>query len=425
MKALRGYERREILHSLAKGVQKNEEEILYALCVEAGKPINDARVEFGRCIDTITLAAEEAIRAYGEYTPLDVSARNAGFSSITRRFPLGLLSFISPFNFPLNLSAHKIAPAIAAGCPFILKPSEKTPISALLLGEELSKLGLPEGAFSILPCADVETASPLSSDPRIKALSFTGSETVGWRLKEQSGRKKVVLELGGNAACIVDETSMDTAEIKRIAARIVFGAFYYSGQSCISVQRVFAHESVYEVLKSEMVSLTKQLKTGDPMDDSTFIGPLISENDAIRVESWVNECSKLGGNILVGGKRDGPFYMPTVIENPDGDCKLASEEIFGPVCTLEKFSQFDDAISRANATRFGLQAGVFTRDIHRVFAAYDKIDAGGVVINDVPSVRVDAQAYGGTKASGVGREGVRFAIQDFTEEKILLLKDIT
>ncbi|KAL6068116.1 Aldehyde dehydrogenase [Balamuthia mandrillaris] len=426
MKSMKHYERKEVLLGIANDLLKRQDEFIYTLCVEAGKPVRDARVELNRAVDTFTAAAEESVRLHGEHLPLDISSRNVGFAGIVRRFPVGLVSMVAPFNFPLNLVAHKVAPAIAAGCPFVLKPSDKTPVSSLLLAESLSKAALPAGSFSVLPCSH-EDASLFSEDERIKVLTFTGSETVGWKLHANAKRKKVVLELGGNAPCICDETAVRSPEdLERIANRIAFGAFYYAGQSCISVQRIYAHESIYEALKEKLVkhAHSYSAQRGDPMKEETFLGPLIGEKDAQRVESWVNEAVEKGAKVLVGGKRDGSFYDCTVVENVAPDVNLSCQEVFGPVCTIEKFTDFKALVQHINKSRFGLQAGVFTKDIHRAFYAYENLQMGGVVINDIPSSRVDTQPYGGVKASGTGREGIRYSIEDYTEMKIMLMKDV-
>lgn len=419
MRELPNYKRKEILLYCAAEIQRRQDELLHSLCVEAGKPLKDARAELGRAYDTFTIAAEEAIRQYGEFLPLDVSVRNPGFTGLVRRFPVGLISMITPFNFPINLVAHKVAPAIAAGCPFVLKPNDVTPVGALLVGDILSKAGLPDGAFSVLPCK-LEDAKKLSTDPRIQVLSFTGSEQVGFALQRGAGRSKVLLELGGDAACVVDEGS----DVDHVVSRIGFGAFYYAGQSCISVQRVYAHESIYEELKQKLVAHVKTLKKGDPFDEDTFVGPLISEDSAKRLESWVQEAKEKGGKVLAGGSRDGSVFDPTILEDVPDSAKLACEEAFGPICVLHKFSDFKEAIEQVNNSRFGLQAGVFTNEWKKAWYAYDKLEVGGVVINDIPSVRVDAQPYGGIKSSGVGREGLRYTIEEFTEPKILLTKDL-
>ena len=413
------YQRQAVLHHVVQRVTERHEELAKVLCIEAGKPIRDARGEVTRLIDTFRVAAEESVRMYGEYLPLDISPRAEGYESIWRRFPIGVCSFISPFNFPLNLVAHKVAPAIAVGCPFILKPASWTPIGAILLGEILAETDLPHGAFSILPCSR-EGAELFTTDERIKLLSFTGSPEVGWKLKEKAGKKKVVLELGGNAACIVDRD----ADLEFAADRIVVGAFYQSGQSCISVQRILAHETVYQHLISLLKHRVLKLKAGDPMAEDTFLGPLISLNDAKRIEQWVQEAVAGGAKVIVGGKRYGAFFDATLLENVERHMKLSCVEAFGPVATLQPFTEFADAVRVANDSVYGLQAGVFTKNIDHAWYAFNELEVGGVIINDVPSFRVDNMPYGGVKDSGLGREGVRFAMEDMTEIRLLVLNKL-
>lgn len=413
------YERAAVLHHVMKRITERVDEIAEVLAIEAGKPIRDARGEVMRATDTFRIAAEEATRINGEYLPLDISPRGAGFEGICIRVPVGPCAFVTPFNFPLNLVAHKVAPAIAVGCPWVLKPASYTPITALLLGEILAETKLPPGAFSILPCSR-EAADALTTDDRFKLLSFTGSPEAGWKMKSRAGKKKVVLELGGNAACIVDAD----ADLDHVASRLMIGAFYQSGQSCISVQRIFIHQSIYEPLKSKLVAAASKLKSGDPLNEETFLGPLISEDDARRVESWIGEAASRGAKILCGGKRNGSFVEATLLEGVADDQPISCREAFGPVAILEPFSDFGAACKRVNDSAYGLQAGVFTRDIHKSFYALRTLEVGGVVINDVPSVRVDAMPYGGVKDSGLGREGVRYAMEDMTERRLMLLKDV-
>eukprot|EP00735_Rhodelphis_limneticus_P002611 TRINITY_DN1353_c0_g1::TRINITY_DN1353_c0_g1_i1::g.20104::m.20104 TRINITY_DN1353_c0_g1::TRINITY_DN1353_c0_g1_i1::g.20104 ORF type:complete len:514 (+),score=164.96,sp/A6UVT6/LADH_META3/35.06/7e-92,Aldedh/PF00171.17/2.9e-138 TRINITY_DN1353_c0_g1_i1:64-1542(+) len=422
MQALPSYKRKGILMHVVSEVRRRFDEISLALCVEAGKPLKDARGEVTRLIDTFEIAAEESVRIYGEFSKLDISARCDGFQSLTRRFPVGVVSMISPFNFPLNLTAHKVAPAIAAGCPFVLKPASRTPIGALIIGEILAETDLPEGAFSILPCSR-DGADLFTTDPRLKLISFTGSPEVGWKLKEKAGKKKVVLELGGNAACIVDETVTE-AEKERIVQRIIFGAFYQSGQSCISLQRLYVHESHYDDLVARLAKAASELKKGDPLDVETFIGPMIAESEAVRLETWINNAVAKGAKVLVGGKREGVYLDATIMTDVPRDTEIYAEEAFGPVFVVEKFSDFKSVVESVNDSKFGLQAGVFTNNMHRAFYAFEHCDVGGVVINDVPSVRVDSQPYGGVKDSGIGREGIRYAIEDMTELRVMLMKDM-
>jgi len=419
MRRLPGFERQRVLQHVVQRVSERQKELAEALAVEAGKPIRDSRAEVTRLIDTFRIAAEEAVRIHGEWLPLDISPRAVGCEAVVRRFPVGPCAFITPFNFPMNLVAHKVAPAIAAGCPWVLKPASATPVGAVLLGEIIAEAGLPRGAFSILPCASAE-AEPLVTDERIKLLSFTGSPDVGWALKARAGKKRVALELGGNAACIVDEN----ADLELAAERITIGAFYQSGQSCISVQRVLAHRDVYEALKTKLVQRATALKAGDPLAEDTFLGPLITEADARRIEEWVGEAVAAGARILCGGRRSGAFYDATYLENVAPRQKVSCVEVFGPVATLQPFDTFDEAVRVANESVYGLQCGIFTRDLGHAFYAYRELDVGGVIINDVPSFRVDSMPYGGVKNSGLGREGVRYAIEEMTERKVLVLSRV-
>jgi acyl-CoA reductase-like NAD-dependent aldehyde dehydrogenase len=337
---------------------------------------------------------------------------------MTRRVPIGPCSFISPFNFPLNLAAHKVAPAIAAGCTFVLKPASRTPIGAIVIGEVLAETNLPKGAFSILPCSR-DGADLFTTDERLKLLSFTGSPDVGWDLKARAGKKAVVLELGGNAACIVDED----ADLSDAVQRIVFGAFYQSGQSCISVQRIIVHQTRYDEFKQQFCDQVGRLPMGNPRDEETFIGPMIDEKEARRLEGWIDEASQRGANVLCGGQREGAMLQATVLENVPKDCALYNQEAFGPVAILEPFEHFDAALDAVNDSVFGLQAGIFTRDLYKAQKAWDRLHVGGVVIGDVPSWRVDNMPYGGVKDSGLGREGIRYAIEDMTELRLLVIRD--
>ncbi|MEM7233723.1 MAG: aldehyde dehydrogenase family protein [Planctomycetota bacterium] len=417
MRELPAYERQAVLQHCVKRFEERFDELAYALCVEAGKPIRDSRGEVSRLIDTFRIAAEESVRIGGEVMPLDISPRARGYSGMFKRVPLGPCSFISPFNFPLNLAAHKVAPALAIGCPFVLKPASLTPIGAIVIGEVLAETDLPAGAFSILPCRR-DGAELFTVDERLKLLSFTGSPGVGWKLKSQAGKKKVVLELGGNAACIVDKDW----DLEDAVKRIVFGAFYQSGQSCIGVQRILVHASVYEELKSRLVAATKELKLGDPKDEETFLGPMISEKEAERLHSWIQSAVDTGANLLCGGQRNGAMLEATLLENVSADADVVCEEAFGPVAVLSSFDDFSAALDQVNDSQFGLQAGIFTRDLYQAQQAWDELDVGGVVIGDVPSWRVDHMPYGGVKESGLGREGVRFAIEDMSELRMMVVR---
>lgn len=417
MAALPPYERQAILNHCVTTFTRRREELAESLCIEAGKPIKDSRGEVTRLIDTFRVAAEEAVRIGGEVLNLEISPASRGRRGFTKRVPIGVCSFISPFNFPLNLAAHKVAPAIAAGCPFVLKPASLTPIGALIIGETLAETGLPKGAFSILPCRR-DGADLFTTDARFKLLSFTGSQDVGWDLKARAGKKRVVLELGGNAACIVDRD----ADLDDAVERILIGAFYQSGQSCIGVQRLYVHEAVYAPLKQRLVERTRQLVKGNPRDEATFVGPMISEKEAMRLEAWIAEAIEKGGTLLCGGKRSGALLDPTWIENAPRGCNLMAKEAFGPVACIESFADFSDALARVNDSDFGLQAGIFTRDLYHAQQAWDQLQVGGVVIGDVPSWRVDNMPYGGVKDSGFGREGIRWAIHDMTEERLLVIR---
>ncbi len=417
MARMPAYARQDVLAHCVKRFQERFEELAYALCIEAGKPIRDARGEVTRLIDTFRIAAEESVRMTGEVQPLDISPRAKGYQGMWKRVPIGPCSFISPFNFPLNLAAHKIAPAIAVGCPFVMKPASRTPLGAIIIGEVLAETDLPKGAFSILP-AQRDGADLFTTDERLKLLSFTGSPGVGWDLKARAGKKKVVLELGGNAAVVVDaDTDLDDA-----VERIIFGAFYQSGQSCIGVQRIIIHASIYDELKDRLVAKTKTLIAGDPREEATFVGPMIDVKEAARLDSWIQAAVADGATLLVGGKREGAMLEATLLEGVGRKAALYAEEAFGPVAILSKFTDFKDALAEVNDSKFGLQTGVFTRDLYKMLEAWDHLDVGGVVIGDVPSYRVDNMPYGGVKDSGLGREGVRFAMEDMTEIRNLVIR---
>jgi acyl-CoA reductase-like NAD-dependent aldehyde dehydrogenase len=400
-----------------KRFQERSDEMAELLCLEAGKPIRDSRGEVGRLIDTFRVAAEESVRITGEILNLEISPRARGYRGMVQHVPIGPCSFISPFNFPLNLAAHKIAPAIAVGCPFVLKPASRTPLGAIIIGEILAETDLPPGAFSILPCHR-DGADLFTTDDRLKLLSFTGSPEVGWDLKARAGKKKVVLELGGNAACVIDAD----ADLNDAVDRLIIGAFYQSGQSCIGVQRILAHVSVYEKLKKRLVERTMKLVSGDPKNEDTFIGPMIDEKEAKRLKGWIDSAVTAGGKLLCGGKREGAMLEATLLEDVPKDQTLCTNEAFGPVAVLSKFEDFDKALVEVNDSVFGLQTGIFTRDIYKIQKAWDRLEVGGVIIGDVPSWRVDNMPYGGVKDSGLGREGIRYAMKDMTEERLLVIR---
>jgi acyl-CoA reductase-like NAD-dependent aldehyde dehydrogenase len=418
MAKMPSYEKKAVLEHCVTRFSERFDELAMALCIEAGKPINDAEGEVTRLIDTFQIAAEESTRMHGELQALDISPRAKGYQGMWKRVPIGPCSFISPFNFPLNLAAHKIAPALAVGCPFVMKPASRTPLGAIIMGEILAETDLPEGAFSILACSR-DGADLFTVDDRLKLLSFTGSPGVGWDLKARCGKKKVVLELGGNAAVVVDA---DTQNLDDAVDRIIFGAFYQSGQSCIGVQRIMIHEDIYDVMKQKLIAKTIRLVKGDPKIRETFIGPMISEKEASRLHGWIEAAAAAGGKILCGGTREGAMLDATLMESVPLNQDLCVEEAFGPAAVLQKFSTWNDAISMVNDSKFGLQAGIFTRDFYKVQQAWDEMEVGGVVVGDVPSYRVDNMPYGGVKDSGLGREGVVFAMEDMTEIRNLVIR---
>ncbi|MEE4302486.1 MAG: aldehyde dehydrogenase family protein [Pseudomonadales bacterium] len=417
MAEMAAYERKAVIEHCVARFRERFDELAMSLCIEAGKPIRDAEGEVTRLIDTFVIAAEESVRVGGEIQTLDISPRARGYRGYFKRVPIGPCSFISPFNFPLNLAAHKVAPALAAGCPFVLKPASLTPIGALIIAEVLAETDLPVGAFSVLPCRR-DGAELFTTDERLKLLSFTGSPGVGWELKAKAGKKPVVLELGGNAAVIVDAD----ADLDDATERVIFGAFYQSGQSCIGVQRIIIHEAVYDAFRDRLVAATRALKKGDPKDRETFIGPMISEKEATRLHGWIEAAVEAGATVLCGGERDGAMLDATLLENVPRTASVNWEEAFGPVANLFRFSDFEKALDMVNDSQFGLQAGVFTRDLYKAQRAWDRLDVGGVVIGDVPSYRVDNMPYGGVKESGLGREGVRFAIEDMTEIRNMVVR---
>ncbi|MCB2183002.1 MAG: aldehyde dehydrogenase family protein [Desulfobulbaceae bacterium] len=419
MRKMAAYQRQKVLQHCVERFTSRYDELAQSLCIEAGKPIKDSRGEVDRLIETFRIAAEESVRFGGDYMPLDRSPRTSGYISVTKRVPVGACSFIAPFNFPLNLAAHKVAPALAVGCPFVLKPASLTPLGALIIGETLAETDLPVGAFSILPCHR-EGARLFTEDDRLKLLSFTGSPQVGWELKKKAGKKKVILELGGNAACIVDED----ANLDEAVSRIIIGAFYQSGQSCIGVQRIMIHEKIYAAFREKLLDATRKLQMGDPRHEDTFIGPMISEKEAMRLESWIHSAIEGGATLLCGGERKGAFLPATLLENVSSEEKICREEAFGPVAVLSSFAGFDKALVEVNNSRFGLQAGIFTRDIYKAHLAWNELEVGGVIIGDIPSWRADQMPYGGVKDSGLGREGICYAMEDMSEIRLLVLRNV-
>lgn len=409
--------RAKILNHCAEEIERRRTGFIELMCREVGKTTREASTEVSRAIETFRLAAMETSRPAGEYLDLSVSAKGGSTWAVTKRVPLRAALFITPFNFPLNLAVHKIAPAIAVGCPFILKPASVAPLCALLMGEILAQTELPKGFFSILPCRGV-LAEKMAKDPRIAAVSFTGSAEVGWKLKKAASGKKVALELGGNAACIVD----DTFPIESAVTKLIPAMYGLAGQSCISVQRVYIERSMYSDLRDRLITESERVLPGDPKNAETSIGPMISEEDCGRVMGWINDAKKRGAYVLCGGKTNGSLLSPTLLEGVPDDSPLIQEEAFAPIACLIPFDSFEGAISAVNSTPYGLQAGVLTKDIGRIQACWDGLEVGGVIAGDVPTWRADAMPYGGVKHSGVGREGVRYAMDDLTELRLLVIR---
>lgn len=413
---LPAFERQRVLRRISQGIAERKEEFARTIASEAGKPIKTARSEVDRGIFTFNVAAEESTRIYGEYLPLDWQEYTAGRWGIVRRFPLGPIAGITPFNFPLNLVAHKVAPAIASGCPLVLKPSPQTPLTAMLLAEVVQQAGWPDGGLNVVPLSN-EDAGLLVTDDRIKLISFTGSAAVGWKIKSNAGKKKVILELGGNAGVIVHSD----ADLAYAADRCVSGSFSYAGQTCISVQRILVERSVCGKFTDLLLAGVKNLKTGDPMEESADLGPLIRESDAVRASDWIQEAVRGGARILAGGQRKGPFLEPTVLTGTRPEMKVNCQEIFAPVVVVDPYDDFNEAIRLINNSPYGLQAGIFARDARLLFTAYEELEVGSVVAGDVPSFRIDHMPYGGIKDSGLGREGLRYAIEEMTEPKLLVM----
>jgi acyl-CoA reductase-like NAD-dependent aldehyde dehydrogenase len=410
---LSGAQRAAILFSVSQAVAADHAAFAELIAREAGKPLKAARAEVDRAVFTFRLAAEAARSAQDEQVEVPLPSGSPSRKGTIRRFSAGPVAAITPFNFPLNLVAHKLAPAIAAGCPVVLKPAPQTPFSSLKVAKLIVDAGLPNGALSVLPLSN-EDAAKLVADDRLKVLSFTGSAKVGWELKAKAGKKRVLLELGGNAAVIVNQD----ADVALAAARCAVGGFSYSGQSCISVQRIFVHRERYNHFVEQLVPKVRALKSGDPMDPETDCGPLIRESDAVRIEAWIGEATRDGAKLLCGGERNGSFVKPAVLTNTKPEHKVNAEEVFGPLVTVEPFSTMDEAIARVNTSRYGLQAGIFTADRAAIERVFRRVEVGGVIVNDVPTFRSDAMPYGGVKDSGLGREGVRYAMEEMSEIRI-------
>jgi acyl-CoA reductase-like NAD-dependent aldehyde dehydrogenase len=416
LRQLPAHARAGALTRIVAQLEACKESLARSITAEAGKPITDARREVQRAIQTFTVASEEAKRIPGEVIPMDAAPGGEGYLGVVRRFPIGPVLGITPFNFPLNLVAHKVAPALAVGNPIVLKPAPQTPLTALMLAEIVLESGLPPGALSVVPCGNA-VAEQMVMDPRFRLLSFTGSAPVGWMLKAKSGTKRVLLELGGNAGVIVEPD----ADLDLAVERCAVGGFGYAGQSCISVQRIFVQDSVFDRFVERLVARVGRIRTGDPSDEATVIGPLIDETAARRVESWIGEAIAQGARVLTGGKRVGPVLDATILTDVKSTMKISCQEVFGPVVTVSRYRHFEEALAALNDSEFGLQAGVFTKDVTRIFRAYRVLEVGTLLANEIPTFRLDHMPYGGVKQSGLGREGVRYTIEEMTEPKLLVL----
>jgi len=420
-RALPRWKRREILEDVAAALIEQKERFAQLIVAEAGKPVRLARAEVDRAVLTFKTAAEEAARLGGESIPLDLTEGNEGRWGLMQRFPVGPVLAITPFNFPLNLVAHKAAPAMAAGCPLFIKPAPQTPFTALALGEVILKAGWPEEALAVMPLENSEVRWLAEKEERIKLLSFTGSARVGWDLKAHSGRKRVLLELGGNAAMIVHD---DWPYLDAAAERTAHAAFAYAGQSCISLQRVFVARRVFQTFVWKVVEAAGKLVAGDPSDEAAEVGPMIRLSEAERVEAWIQEAISSGAKLVTGGERNGSVVMPTILSGTRPGMKVRDEEVFGPVMMIEPYDDFEDALAEVNRSRFGLQAGLLTRDAGRILTAFREIEVGALIVGDTPTWRLDPMPYGGVKESGMGREGIRSAIEEMTEPRMLVMTGI-
>jgi glyceraldehyde-3-phosphate dehydrogenase (NADP+) len=417
MRALPRHARRDLLARVADAITRERQVLATELAVSCGKPITQALGEVDRAVMTFSLAADEARRFAGEMVPLDLDPRTAGYTGLVHRFPVGPISAITPFNFPLNLLAHKVAPAIAVGSALVVKPPPQCPQIAFRLGHILAECGLPPGAYNVLHLP-IRVAERLATDPRFAMLTFTGSPAVVWRLKNLAGRKKVCLELGGNAAAVVHE---DAADLDWVAQRLATGGFAYAGQVCIKVQRILVHQPIYERFVQKLVDATAALPVGDPLDPRTVVGPMIEAAAADRVQSWTEEAIRAGATVLLASRREGNVLTPGLLAGVPRNAKVSCREIFGPVSIVAPYRDWDEALARVNDSDFGLQAGVFTRDVNRIFHAFQALEVGGVIANDFPTLRVDNFPYGGVKDSGFGREGVRYSMEEMSEPRMLVL----
>jgi acyl-CoA reductase-like NAD-dependent aldehyde dehydrogenase len=422
LRALPRWKRREILEDVAAALIAQKERFAQLIVAEAGKPVRLARVEVDRAVLTFKTAAEVLSQLGGETIPLDVMEGNEGRWGLVQRFPIGPVLAITPFNFPLNLVAHKVAPAMAAGCPVILKPASQTPFTALALGEVILKAGWPGEALAVLPLSNADAAWLAEKEDSIKLVSFTGSAKVGWELKAHSGRKRVLLELGGNAALIV---CADWPDLDEAAVRTAHAAFNYAGQSCVSVQRVFVERGVYQTFLWKVVEAAAKLAVGDPSVEATEVGPLILPRDVERVNSWIKEAVKGGAKLVAGGEHRGSVVTPAILTATAPGMKLRDEEVFGPVVAIEPFDDFEEALAAVNHSKYGLQAGLLTRDAGRILIAYRELEVGALIVGDTPSWRLDPMPFGGVKDSGLGREGIRSAIEEMTEPRMLVIAGLS
>jgi glyceraldehyde-3-phosphate dehydrogenase (NADP+) len=413
-KKLSSHERALALEKISSEIERRKEELARSIALSAGKPIKASRAEVERAASTFKIASEEAKRIGGDIIPLDLSAQTKERWGLVRRFPIGVISAITPFNFPINLVAHKVAPALASGNAVVLRPSSQVAITSVLLGEIINETDYPKGGMNVVP-SGYEAAASLLSDERVKMVTFTGSPAIGWELKKKAHKKKVTLELGGNAAVVIEpDTNLDFA-----LPRVVFGSFSYSGQICISIQRIFLHEKIYEQFMADFIKAAKKLKMGDPLKEETDIGPMINLEAAKQTEEWVGEATDKGARILCGGRREGAMFEPTILENVKPEFRISWLEAFAPVVVVYPYKDFSEALKGVNYSIYGLQAGIFTNDLKKAFQAFEELEVGGVIINDIPTFRVDHMPYGGVKESGFGREGLRYAIEEMTEMKLM------
>ncbi|MCK4430462.1 MAG: aldehyde dehydrogenase family protein [Candidatus Aminicenantes bacterium] len=410
------HERSKALEKISDEIERRKDELAKSITLTAGKAIKSSRVEVARAVNTFQIAAEEAKRINGEIIPLDLSPETKERWGLVRRFPIGVITGITPFNFPLNLVAHKVAPALASGNTVVLRPASQVSITSLLLGEIIIDTDYPPGGMNVVP-SGYDAAEVLLEDERVKMVTFTGSPSIGWSLKKKAYKKRVTLELGGNAAVVIEpDANLDFA-----LPRTILGAFAYSGQVCISIQRIFLHEKIYDRFMADFLEATEKLKMGDPMDEKTDIGPMINLDAAKQTEEWVNEAVENRARIVCGGKREGAMYTPTILENVKPELRISWLEAFAPVVVVYPYKDFDEAIKGVNFSIYGLQAGIFTNDLRKAFRAYELLDVGGVIVNDIPTFRIDHMPYGGVKESGFGREGIKYAIEEMTEIKLMAI----